>query len=270
MEKKEHSTHSKVVEVKENTKLTRPVMLSHLDLVEAGAHFGHKTKDWHPKTFKYLYGTHNKIHIINLRKTIQMWPELREIIVNTVANGMNILFVGTKKQASDIVQREATYCEQPYVVNKWKGGTLTNLKTIRKRIARMEYLENLLNDPEKTKRYVKKELLNLDKEYKKLSESFNGIRNMDCYPGMVFVIDVIREKTAVAEARKLGLPVIGLLDSNCDPDTLDYFLPSNDDAIKTIDLMTRAVAEAVMDGKRLLTGETQTGTEAEIANLVQI
>src|SRR3989304_9414865 len=236
---------------KEREPLARPVILSKQLLLEAGVHFGHKTGDWNPRCFKYLYGIHNNIHVINLSKTLSMWPEVRQRIIDTVSNGMEVLFVGTKRQASSCIREEALNCGQPYVDKKWKGGTLTNLKTMRKRVERMNWIEEVLSNPDISARYVKKELLLLKKEYDKLDESIGGIRKMECYPGLVFVVDINKEKTAVEEARKLGIPVIALLDSNCDPDKVDYPIPSNDDAYKSIRLFASAVSDAVKEAKEL-------------------
>jgi len=237
-------------------------------LLESGAHFGHRTKDWHPKTLKYLYGTHNQIHIINLFETLKAWPKVRKLIVNSVATGMDILFVGTKRQASEIIKREAEYCGQPYVDKKWKGGTLTNLKTMRKRIDYLSKLDKILNNPEKSKRYVKKELLNMQKQRDKLEYMLGGIKNMNCYPGLVFVVDTRKERTAVLEAKKLGIPVISLLDSNCNPEDADFFIPANDDAIKTLGLFIGAVADAVIEGKQLAAQRQQTGEEMDTSQLL--
>lgn len=247
---------------------TRKRTVNKQSLLESGAHFGHRTRDWHPKTMPFLYGTHNQIHIINLRETLKAWPKVKQIIINTAALGLDVLFVGTKKQASEAIKKHAEFCGQPYVDKKWKGGTLTNLKTMRKRIEYLNKIDTILNDPEKSKRYVKKELSNLKKERDRLEYALGGIKNMNCYPGLMFVVDTRRERTAVLEAKKLSIPVISLLDSNCNPDDVDFFIPANDDAIKTVDLFLEAVAEAVMEGKQLAAQRAQTGEEWDTSELL--
>lgn len=227
----------------------KPRKLSKQTLIESGAHFGHKTKDWHPKAFPYLYGIHNDIHIIDMSQSLKMWYEIRQRIVDVVSSGMEVLFVGTKKQATAIIKREAEFCGMPYVHNKWKGGTLTNLPTMLTRVARLKKVEKILSQESLSKHYVKKELVSLEKERQKLQDSLGGIRNMQCYPGMLFVVDANREHIAVREAKNLGIPVFSILDSNINPDSLDFFLPANDDAYKTVDLITSAVADAVLEGK---------------------
>jgi small subunit ribosomal protein S2 len=243
---------------KENTfELERPLKLTKTLLLESGAHFGHKIKDWHPKAFPYLYGiqnsgSKNKTHIIDLKQTVKIWPEIKKLIQETIYSGKSVLFVGTKRQASNIIREEATNCNQPFVDYKWKGGTLTNFKTIKTRVKRLENLEKVLNDPVKSASYVKKELLLLDKEREKLDKTLGGIRDMKTLPGLVFVIDINREKIAVSEARNLGIPVLGLLDSNCNPDNLDYFIPMNDDAYKSIKVITAAVSDSILEAKEVI------------------
>jgi len=246
---------------------TRPVKITKRLLLESGVHFGHKTRDWNPKAFKYLYGIHNDIHVINLSQTLKIWMEVRQRIIDTVASGMDVLFVGTKKQASQVIREEAINCGQHYVDKKWKGGTLTNLKTMRKRVERLEYLEKLLTDEDQLAKYVKKEKLAFEKERDKLDEAIGGIRKMTYYPGLLFVVDTNKEKIAVNEAKKLGIPVLGFLDSNCNPDDLDFFIPANDDAYKSVRLFTSAVADAILEGKQIAAQQEQTGFEENTDDL---
>ena len=219
-------------------------------LLEAGVHFGHQTRRWNPKMKPYIFGARNGIHIIDLQKTVRLIRIAYDFIVRTVADGYPILFVGTKKQGHESVVEESERCGMFYVINRWLGGTLTNFQTIKKSITRLKELEQMKEDGS-INRYTKKEILKMDKELFKLERNLGGIKNMDELPGAVFVVDPKREKIAVREARKLGIPVIAIADSNCDPDDIDFIIPGNDDAIRAIRLICSKVADATIEGHAL-------------------
>ncbi len=217
-------------------------------MLEAGVHFGHQTRFWHPKMRPYIFGDRNRIHIINLEKTLPMFNQAMDFLRKLASNGGTILFVGTKKQAGDIVAEEAARAGAPYVSHRWLGGMLTNWRTVRKSIDRLKTIEATLADPMMTAKLVKKEVLELDRERLKLEKSLGGIKNMDRLPDAVFVIDVGHEYIAVAESNKLNIPVVAVVDSNCKPDGVDYVIPGNDDAIRAIRLYAAAAADAVIEG----------------------
>jgi small subunit ribosomal protein S2 len=219
-------------------------------LLEAGVHFGHQTRRWNPKMKPYIFGARNGIHIIDLQKTVRLFRIAYDFIVRTVSDGYPLLFVGTKKQGHESVVEESERCGMFHVVNRWLGGTLTNFQTIKKSIARLKELEQMKEDGS-INRYTKKEILKMDKELFKLERNLGGIKNMDELPGAVFVVDPKREKIAVREARKLGIPVIAIADSNCDPDDIDFIIPGNDDAIRAIRLICSKVADAAIEGHAL-------------------
>ncbi len=219
-------------------------------LLEAGVHFGHQTRRWNPKMKPYIFGARNGIHIIDLQKTVRLIRIAYDFIVRTVADGYPLLFVGTKKQGHESVVEESERCGMFYVVNRWLGGTMTNFQTIKKSIARLKELEQMKEDGS-INRYTKKEILKMDKELFKLERNLGGIKNMDELPGAVFVVDPKREKIAVREAKKLGIPVIAIADSNCDPDEIDFIIPGNDDAIRAIRLICSKVADAAIEGHAL-------------------
>jgi len=219
-------------------------------LLEAGVHFGHQTRRWNPKMKPYIFGARNGIHIIDLQKTVRLIRIAYDFIVRTVADGYPLLFVGTKKQGHESVVEESERCGMFHVVNRWLGGTLTNFQTIKKSIARLKDLEQMKEDGS-INRYTKKEILKMDKELFKLERNLGGIKNMDELPGAVFVVDPKREKIAVREAKKLGIPVIAIADSNCDPDEIDFIIPGNDDAIRAIRLICSKVADAAIEGHAL-------------------
>ena len=219
-------------------------------LLEAGVHFGHQTRRWNPKMKPYIFGARNGIHIIDLQKTVRLIRIAYDFIVRTVADGYPLLFVGTKKQGHESVVEESERCGMFHVVNRWLGGTLTNFQTIKKSIARLKELEQMKEDGS-INRYTKKEILKMDKELFKLERNLGGIKNMDELPGAVFVVDPKREKIAVREAKKLGIPVIAIADSNCDPDEIDFIIPGNDDAIRAIRLICSKVADAAIEGHAL-------------------
>jgi small subunit ribosomal protein S2 len=223
--------------------------ISMRQMLEAGVHFGHQTRFWHPKMRPYIFGERNKIHIINLEKTLPLFNAAMGFLTKLVSNKGNILFVGTKRQASHIISEAAIHCGSSYVNHRWLGGMLTNYRTVKKSIERLRQLESLLQDENSSQRLVKKELLTLDRERIKLERSLGGIKNMSGLPDALFVIDVGHEYIAVAEANKLNIPVVGVVDSNCHPDGVDYIIPGNDDAIRAIRLYANAAADAILAGK---------------------
>jgi small subunit ribosomal protein S2 len=216
-------------------------------MLEAGVHFGHQTRYWHPKMAPYIFGDRNKIHIINLEKTVPLYEEALNFIGSLAAKKRNILFVGTKRPAQQVIEEEAKRCGMPYVNQRWLGGMLTNFKTIRQSIKRLKDLEAMEQDG-RFERFHKKEALGLKREMEKLERSLGGIKDMPGIPSALFVIDVGHEKIAVAEAKRLGIPVIGVVDTNHSPDGIDYIIPGNDDAARAIQLYVRGVADAVTAG----------------------
>lgn len=217
-------------------------------MLEAGVHFGHQTRFWNPKMAPYIFGHRNKIHIINLEKTLVMYEEAMKHIRQLSANKGVILFVGTKRQARDIVREEATRCGSPYVDQRWLGGMLTNFKTIKQSIKRLHDMETMVNDGTLDK-LVKKEALDLQRELDKLNSSLGGIKEMKGLPDALFVIDVGYQKGAITEAKKLGIPVIGVVDTNHNPEGLQYIIPGNDDSSRAIRLYARGVADAILEGR---------------------
>ncbi len=217
-------------------------------MLEAGVHFGHQTRFWNPKMAEYIFGERNKIHIINLERTQPLFAEAAAFVKGVVADGGTVLFVGTKRSARDAVLKEATRCEMPYVNQRWLGGMLTNFKTIRGSVKRLADLVEMKANGLLDKR-GKKEATMLRREMEKLERSLGGIKNMDSLPDAIFVIDVGHENIAVHEARKLGIPVVAIVDTNCTPDHIDYVVPGNDDAMRAIALYCGGVAEAVLEGK---------------------
>ena len=217
-------------------------------MLEAGVHFGHQTRYWNPKMAPYIFGHRNKIHIINLEKTLPLFKEAMNFLGTLTSNGGKILFVGTKRAARDTVREEAERCSMPYVNHRWLGGMLTNFKTIRQRIKRLKTLEEMIQDGT-IERFSKKEGLGLRRELKKLDRSLGGIKNMGGVPDVLFVIDIGHEDIAVAEARKLNIPVVGIVDSNNDPSMIDYVIPGNDDSIRAIQLYVQGASAAVLEGR---------------------
>ncbi len=218
-------------------------------LLEAGIHFGHQTRRWHPKMSRYIYGQRNGIYIINLQHTLRQLYKAYGLVRDTVAEGGHVLFVGTKRQAQEPVQREADRCGMYYVNSRWLGGTLTNFRTVRQSISRLTRLQELEVDPEADKKHTKKELVLLRKDKVKLEKNLLGIQKMPGLPSVVFVIDAKREDIAVQEARRLHIPCIGIVDTNCDPDVVDLPIPGNDDAIRAVNLYCSVLADAVNEGK---------------------
>lgn len=218
------------------------------DLLIAGAHFGHLTRRWNPKMKRFIFMERNGIHIIDLKKTLECLEEAYQAVVDIVKAGEDVLFVGTKKQAKDIIKNEAERCNAFYVTERWLGGMLTNFSTIKKSIKRLKNIEKMANDGTYDK-LTKKEILKIERERAKLDKVLGGIRDMNRLPGVIFVVDTKKEQIAVAEAVKLNIPIVGMVDTNCDPDPIDYPIPANDDAFKSINLITHAIADAVMEGR---------------------
>lgn len=218
-------------------------------LLEAGVHFGHQTSRWNPKMKPYIFGARNGIHIIDLQQTVSMFKEMEVAVRNLAASGGHILFVGTKKQAQEAIKEEAERCGMFHVQNRWLGGTLTNFSTIRQSIERLRKLEEMESDPRIAEALTKKEMLGVKREKDKLEQSLGGIKGMRKLPDAIFVVDPKQEEIAVKEARKLGIPVVAVIDTNCDPDMVDVKVPGNDDAIRAIRLFCAAIADAVIEGK---------------------
>ena len=216
------------------------------ELLEAGVHFGHQTKRWNPKMKKFLFGERNGIYIIDLQKTVKKFQEAAEFIGRIAEAGLPIVFVGTKKQAADVIEEEAKRCEQFFVNHRWLGGTLTNFQTIRKSVNRLRQIEELEAKGE-FERLTKKEVIRLQRERQKLEYALGGIKGMDKLPGAIFVIDTKKERIAVQEARRLGIPVVAVVDTNCDPEEVDYPIPGNDDAIRAILLMAARMADTIQE-----------------------
>ena len=217
-------------------------------MLEAGVHFGHQTRFWNPKMAQYIFGHRNKIHIINLEKTLAMYQDAMKYVRQLSANKGNILFVGTKRQARDIVREEAIRCGASYVDQRWLGGMLTNFKTVKVSIKRLHDMEAMMLDGSLDK-FSKKEALDMQRELEKLNRSLGGIKNMNGIPDAMFVIDVGYQKGAITEAKKLGIPVVGVVDTNHNPEGLDYVIPGNDDSSQAIRLYARGVADAILEGR---------------------
>jgi small subunit ribosomal protein S2 len=227
-------------------------------------HFGHQTKRWNPKMQKYIFGERNGIYIIDLQKTLKKFREAYAFVRDLAAGGGSLLFIGTKKQAQDTVFEEASRCGMFYVNQRWLGGTLTNFTTIRKSITRLKKLEEMKETGE-YERLPKKEALELEREREKLEKALIGIKSMDQLPSAVFIIDPRKEKIAVAEAQRLGIPIVAIVDTNCDPTGIDYPIPGNDDAIRAVRLITSRVADAVSEGRGPLGKEEPETAGAELA-----
>jgi small subunit ribosomal protein S2 len=234
------------------------------ELLEAGVHFGHQTKRWNPKMKPYIFGARNGIYIIDLQRTVRMFKVAYDFVVDTVAGGKSVLFVGTKKQARDSIYEEANRCEMFYVHNRWLGGMLTNFQTIRQSIDRLNYLNNIQNDGS-IELFPKKERLKLGKERIKLDSNLGGIRTMNGLPGALFVVDPKNEAIAVREGRRLNIPIIAIVDTNCDPDDIDYIIPGNDDAIRAIRLITSRMADACVEGHERLAERQQAEADKVLA-----
>ncbi len=218
-------------------------------MLEAGVHFGHQTRFWNPKMAPFIFGERNKIHIVNLEKTLPMFGEAADFVRKLVADGGTVLFVGSKRAARQAVTEEAQRCGMPYVSQRWLGGMLTNFKTIRQSIKRLKELEEITAPDSQRTEFTKKELLTLSRERDKLQRALGGIKDMESLPDAVFIIDVGHEEIAVREANKLNIPVVAIVDTNCSPELIDYPIPGNDDAMRAIQLYASAMAEAVLTGK---------------------
>ncbi|MGD2269803.1 MAG: 30S ribosomal protein S2 [Desulfobacterales bacterium] len=233
------------------------------ELLEAGVHFGHQTKRWNPKMKPYIFGARNGIYIIDLQKTVRMFKTVYDFVVETVADGHSVLFVGTKKQSRDAIYEEANRCEMFYVHNRWLGGMLTNFQTIKKSIDRLNYLNEIINDGS-INLFPKKERLKLEKERTKLDNNLGGIRLMTRLPGAIFVVDPKNEAIAVREGNRLNIPIIAIVDTNCDPDDIDYIIPGNDDAIRAIRLITSRMADACIEGKEHMVERQQAEADKDM------
>ncbi len=216
-------------------------------MLETGVHFGHQTRRWNPKMRPYIFGARNGIHIMDLQQTAKLFRRAHDKVAETVAKGGKVIFIGTKRQAHEAVRSEASRADQFFVTNRWMGGTLTNFQTIRKSIDRLKKLEVMFEDGT-VNRYQKKEVLTLRRELDKLEMTLGGIKNMERLPQLAFVVDPKREEIAIKECRKLGIPIVAITDSNCDPDVIDYVIPGNDDAIRAIKLFVSHIAEACIEG----------------------
>ncbi len=224
-------------------------IVSMKSLLEAGVHFGHQTNKWNPKMKPYIFGARNGIYIIDLQQTVEMFQKAYSFVIETVADGGEILLVGTKKQSQESIREEAERCGMPYVNQRWLGGMLTNFTTIKRSIDRLNELDRMFAD-DSIKLFPKKEILGLQKERAKLEKILGGIRRIKGLPRGVFVVDPKREDIAIQEARKLKVPIVAIVDTNCDPDLIDYIIPGNDDAIRAIKLFSAKIADAVLEGKK--------------------
>lgn len=241
-------------------------------LLEAGVHFGHQSRRWNPKMEKYIFTERNGIYIIDLKKTLRLLREALKFVRESVAQGKKVLFVGTKKQARESVEIAAKECGMYYVNNRWLGGMLTNFKTIRKSITRLIELETMWENGT-INRYTKKEISRLDRQKTYLSRNLAGVKNMVDLPGIVFIVDPHKENLAVAEAKKLGVPIVAIVDTNCDPDPIDYVIPANDDAIRAIKLMADQVKQSCMEGSmelQAVEGVQPEGLTPEVASALGV
>ena len=236
--------------------------LTRKELLEAGVHFGHQTKRWNPKMQKYIFGERNGIYIIDLQKTLKKFRDAYSFVRELSSQGGTVLFIGTKKQAQETVFEEAGRCSMYYVIQRWLGGTLTNFTTIRKSIARLKKLEEMKETGE-FDRLPKKEVLELEREREKLEKALQGIKTMDSLPSAVFIIDPRKEKIAVMEAQRLGIPIVAIVDTNCDPTGIDYPVPGNDDAIRAVRLITSRIVDAINEGRGTLGKDEGDGTPEE-------
>ncbi|MBA3037303.1 MAG: 30S ribosomal protein S2 [Desulfobacterium sp.] len=239
------------------------------ELLEAGVHFGHQTKRWNPKMKQYIFGARNGIYIIDLQKTVRMFKTAYDFIQDTVANGKSVLFVGTKKQAKEAIYEEANRCEMYYVHNRWLGGMLTNFQTIKKGIDRLNYLNSIQIDGS-INLFPKKERLKHEKERKKLDSTLGGIRSMNALPGAIFIVDPKHEAIAIREGKRLRIPIVSIVDTNCDPDDVDYIVPGNDDAIRSIRLISSRIATACLEGKKRLEEKKQAESDKDIEDVVEV
>ncbi|MBD3801064.1 MAG: 30S ribosomal protein S2 [Campylobacterales bacterium] len=244
-------------------------MVTMKDLLECGVHFGHQTRRWNPKMKKYIFGVRKNIYIIDLQKTLRYFRNTYQIVVDAAAEGKTIMFVGTKKQARVAIKEAAESCGMPYVDNRWLGGMLTNFPTIQKSLRKLEVIEQM-QESGQINLLTKKEALMMARTKEKLESYLGGIRHMKKLPDMMFVIDAVKEHIAVKEARNLGIPVVAPLDTNCDPDLIDFPIPGNDDAIRSIQLFCKEMAAAVNEGKAMIADNAEAeGEEVEAAETVE-
>lgn len=237
-------------------------------LLEAGVHFGHQTNKWNPKMKQYIFGARNNIYIIDLQQTVAMFQTAYNFVVDTVSQGKEVLFVGTKKQSQEAIKEEAVRCGMPYVNQRWLGGMLTNFFTIKKSIDRLNALTIMFSD-ESIKAFPKKEITKLQKEKEKLENVLGGIRNMKSHPAAVFIVDPNRERITVNEAKKLKIPLVAIVDTNCDPDDINYVIPGNDDAIRAIKLFASKFADAVLEGKKRFEEKLNAESNKEAGTVVE-
>jgi len=235
-------------------------------LLEAGVHFGHQTNKWNPKMKPYIFGARNGIYIIDLQQTVGMFQTAYNFVVETVTRGEELLFVGTKKQSQEAIKEEAEKCVMPYVNQRWLGGMLTNFSTINKSIERLNTLDRMFTD-DSVKAFPKKEIMKLQKEMNNLEKVLGGIRAIKGLPGGLFIVDPKRESIAVNEAKKLKIPIVAIVDTNCDPDDIDYVIPGNDDAIRAIKLFSSKIADAVLEGKKRFEERIQADTDKETQSI---
>ena len=236
-------------------------VISMKQLLEAGVHFGHQTRRWNPKMAPYIFTERNGIYIIDLQKTVKKVDEAYDFLRSVAEEGKSVLFVGTKKQAQEAIKEEALKAGMYYVNERWLGGMMTNFATIRKSINRLKELEAMEQDGT-FEVLSKKEVLSLKREMEKLEKSLGGIKDMDKLPGALFVVDPRKERIAVAEAKKLDIPIVAIVDTNCDPDEIDYVIPGNDDAIRAVKLLTSRMADAIIEGRQGEAGEAEVAEEA--------
>ncbi|MGC9142093.1 MAG: 30S ribosomal protein S2 [Caldimicrobium thiodismutans] len=241
--------------------------MSHItmkQLLEAGVHFGHQTRRWNPKMKPFIFGERNGIHIIDLQQTLKYFEIAYEFVVNVTAEGGKVLFVGTKKQAQDAIKEEAERCGMPYVNFRWLGGTLTNFRTIRQSIEKLKKIESWFQDGT-IDRFLKKERLKLERLKNKLERNLAGIKHMESLPQAVYIVDPVYEEIAVKEARKLGIPIVAIVDTNCDPDLIDYIIPGNDDAIRAVKLITSKIADACIEGQEIYKEKMMALSDKEVS-----
>jgi len=247
-------------------------MVTMKDLLECGMHFGHQTRRWNPKMKKFIFGVRKNIHIIDLQKTLRYFRYTYNVVRDAAAEGKTVMFVGTKKQARNAIVEHAERCGMPYVQTRWLGGMLTNYQTIRKSIRKLEVIEEM-QESGKIELLTKKEALMLQRKKEKLEQYLGGIRHMKSLPDYLFVIDAVKERIAIKEAHRLGIPVIAPLDTNCDPDLIDFPIPGNDDAIRSIQLFCREIADAIIEGKEMAAQDAEEEgeevTEEEMAAVTE-
>ncbi|MGD9503560.1 MAG: 30S ribosomal protein S2 [Syntrophobacteraceae bacterium] len=238
-------------------------------LLEAGVHFGHQTRRWNPKMKPYIFGARNGIYIIDLQRTVRLFHTAYQFVFDSAAKGETILFVGTKQQARDTVREEAQRAGMPYINYRWLGGMLTNFKTIKMRIDRLKELDSMTADGT-INRFPKKEILHLQQEREKLERNLGGIKEMPRLPSVIFVVDTHRENIGVAEANRLGIPVVAVVDTNCDPDMIDYIIPGNDDAIRAIRLVTGKIADACVEGRNRFNEARQASHDKDVQSMEEV